>query len=329
MKLRTYDIRTGLLVVVLSAPPLSQRASGEVVHVPSIDERTAPGRMEVLVHGPWGSGPGQFGKVDEASRPGPMDFGVRDDTLYVLDAVNGRVQLFDLRGDFQREISIGTNTANFMCVDDAGNVTVLDAFVRREFKTFSPFGELLARAKVPESIELCSAIWADGDHVWIEERHDRVYEVSVTRDRRGIPAKVVGALTGRPLRPSRSAVHARRSGASDVIVQGGTPMTLRFDRPVASIAALESDDSGQIYLAATCRSAPDGDPWKTEIVLVALEADGSIAGTVRMPNAYVTDHYRKLCVSRAGEIIQMQTAEDGVLFVRWTLAAQVQGGTSR
>ena len=106
-------------------------------------------------------------------------------------------------------------------------------------------------------------------------------------------------------------------------------MTLRFDRPVVSIAALESDDSGQIYLAATCRSAPDDNSWKTEIVLVALEADGSIAGTVRMPNAYVTDHYRKLCVSRSGEIIQMQTAEDGVRFVRWALAAEAQGGTSR
>jgi hypothetical protein len=60
-----------------------------------------------------------------------------------------------------------------------------------------------------------------------------------------------------------------------------------------------------------------------------LEPDGSIAGTVRMPNAYVTDHYRKLCVSPSGEITQMQTGADGVRFVRWSLTAQAKGGPSR
>jgi hypothetical protein len=322
-------IRTALLVAVLATTSGPVRAAGETLHVPPTAECAAEERPEVLVYGAWGSRAGQFGKVDEAARPGPMDFVVRAGTLYVLDAVNGRVQLFDLRGGFQGEIAVGTQTASFLCVDDGGEVTVLDAFVRREFKTFSPRGELLAQAGIPESIGLCSAIWAEGERLWIEERHDRVHEIRATRDAHRTSTAVVGALTGRPVGPAGSPVQARKAGRHDVIVQARTPTTLRFDRPVAAIVALESDDRGRIYLGAACLCGESGDEWTTDIVLVAVDPAGRIAGTVRMPNAYITDHYRKLCVSRAGEVIQMQTVADGVRFVRWTLRAPAEGGWSR
>ena len=330
MKPRRYRIQTYLMALILSvASPLTFQALGQILRIPAIDEQVIPAQAEVLVQGRWGSGPGEFGKVDEASRPGPMDFAVTDDTLYVLDPVNARVQLFDLHGSFRGEIPIGTRTADLMCVDDRGNVTVLDAFVRRELKTFSPSGELLAHAELPASIGLCSAIFVAGDRVWVEERHSRVYELSAARGQFGAPAAVVSTLPGRPLRSNRGTVHARKVGTRDVIVQGEKSTTLRFDRPVASIVALESDDSGRVYLAAACRPTPDGDPWKTDIVLVALEPGEQIAGLIRMPNAYITDHYRKLFVSRSGDIIQMQTTEDGVRFVRWSLATPAKGGTSR
>jgi len=324
-----YRIATCLFTLVLSvASQLAPQALGQILRIPPIDEQVTPAQPDVLVRGRWGPGPGEFGKVDEASRPGPMDFAVADDTLYVLDPVNARVQLFDLHGSFRSELPIGTRTADFLCVDDRGNVTVLDAFVRRELKTFSPSGELLAHAELPASIGLCSAIFVAGDRVYVEERHSRVYELSMARGQLGAPAAVVGTLPGRPLRSDRRTVHARRVGARDVIVKGETSTTLRFEQPVASIVALESDDSGRVYLAAACRPTPDGDPWKTEIVLVALEPGERIAGLIRMPNAYITDHYRKLFVSHTGDIIQMQTTENGVRFVRWPLTT-AKGGRSR
>ncbi len=330
MQLPAYPVRTCLFALVLSMTlPSAARALGDVLQVSPTDACAAPGQMTVLLQGSWGSGPGEFGKVDEASRPGPMDFAVREDSLYVLDPVNARVQLFDLDGDFLREIPIGTRTADFVCVDSAGNVTVLDAFVKREIKTFSPHGELLSQARLPASIGLCSAIFTEGGRMWVEERHNRVYELGVAGDQPGAPAALVGTLPGRRLKGSPGTVHARKAGTRDVVVRGATPTRLRFARPIASIVALESDDAGRVYVAAACRSAPDGDPWKTDIVLAALDPDGRIAGAIRMPNAYVTDHYRKLLVSRAGEIIQMQTADDGVRFVRWTLTTRAAGGTSR
>jgi hypothetical protein len=330
MRPRRCRIATCLFTLVFPvASPVAPQALGQILRIPPIDEQVTPAQAEVLVQGRWGPGPGEFGKVDEASRPGPMDFAVTDDTLYVLDPVNARVQLFDLPGSFRGEIPIGTRTADFMCVDDCGNVTVLDAFVRRELKTFSASGELLTHSELPASIGLCSAIFVAGDRVYVEERHSQVYELSAARGQFGVPAAVVGTLPGRPLRSNRGTVDARKVGTRDVILQRETSTTLRFDRPVASIVALESDDSGRVYLAAACQPTPDGDPWKTDIVLVALEPGERIAGLIRMPNAYITDHYRKLFVSRAGDIIQMQTTEEGVRFVRWSLATPAKGGTSR
>lgn len=325
-----------LLAAVLSiVPPFADRAPGEVLRVPQTTERAGVSPAEEIVRGPWGSDPGQFGKTDEASRPGPMDFAVRSDTLYVLDPVNARVQLFDLDGSFRREVPIGTRTADFMCVDAEGNVTVLDAFVRREFKTFSVSGKLLAHARLPASIGLASAIFSDAGRVWVEERHNRVYEVSVARDRLGAPATVVGTRMGRPMGRNDGAVRAEKDGMHNVVVRtaagkmAGEAVTLQFPREVSSIVALESDDSGRVYLAAACPRASGGNQWRSDIVLVVLAPGGGIAGSLCMPDAYVTDHYRKLCVTRSGSVIQMQTGEDGVRFVRWVVEAQAEGRRSR
>lgn len=314
----------GLLIAALAA----HSSYGEILPVPEPADDGDATSQAVLLCGSWGSAPGQFGKVDDASRPGPMDFAVTEDALYVLDPVNPRVQLFDLDGRFQCEIPIGTRTADFMCVDPAGNVTVLDAFVRREFKTFYESGELIAHARMPGSIRLPSAVFADGERIWIEERHNRVYELRVDRDDPGALARIAGVLPGRRLGCDHSLVRIRKTGTHEVVMrladpeQSGKDVTLRLPRPVASIVGLEADDSGRLYLAAACLSAPATDQWSTDLLLVVITPDGRIADTLRMPNAYVTDHYRKLCVSSTGEVIQMQTTEDQVRFVRWTLPAR-------
>ena len=336
MSFAEHRVRTHfLLIAPAMLLPAVPRAYGEIRQVPQATEQVGMSRMEVIVRGPWGSAPGHFGKVDEASRPGPMDFAITQDALYVLDPVNTRVQVFDLDGDFRREIAIGTRTADFMCVDAGGNVAVLDAFARREFKMFSVSGELLVHAGVPASIGLPSAILADGDRIWIEERHNRVHEVSLEPGKRRAPAQIVTSLTGRPLGRSHGTLHARKEGADKVIIRTGTPqetgksVTLRFPRRVTSIVTLESDDSGQIYVAAACPRDPGADQWKADIMLVVIGPDGRIAGAMCMPDAYVTDHYRKLGVSRSGDIIQMQTTEDQVRFVRCVLRPHTSERRSR
>jgi len=335
MKLRRQSVPIGLAVAALQMAPLVvHRACAETLPVPQVTAQDEQQEPVEIVTGPWGSKPGQFGKVDDASRPGPMDFALHGDTLYVLDPVNARVQLFGLDGGFRQEIPIGTRTADFMCVDEDGNVTVLDAFVRREVKTFSDSGGLVSQAGLPASLGLPSAVFADNGRLLIEERHNRVFELDVPQDERGQPARVAGSRNGRPAATGGHTLHAAKSGTHDVVIRADgrqtrhDPITLRFVRPVASIVALESDDRGWTYVATACQR-DGGDKWKTDLILVGIDAEGGITPPIGLPNAYVTDHYRKLLVTGSGDVMQMQTTEDGVRFVRWTLPATQNGGESR
>lgn len=308
----------GLLVGAASSADSLRPADPPPVAAPSA----------VLVEAAWGSGPGELGKSDEASRPGPMDFALAGDALYVLDPVNARVQVFGLDGRFRGSIDIDTRSADFLCVDAGGTVTVLDAFVRRELKQFAADGALLAQVRLPEAVSLCSAIFTDGEHIWIEERHDRVYELGIDRERLGRSAAIVTALPGRP----GGLVHAHKRGGARIVLsygEGRSTLDLQMPRAVRSIAALETDAAGRVYVAANCLPDAGRDAWKVDIVVVALDPDEGVVGTARLPSQYVTDHYRKLCVTPAGEIIQMQTSEEGVRFVRWTLQPASGGEVRR
>jgi len=299
-------------------------AAGEDVRVLRVPAAGESVPAEVLLSRPWGAGLGEFGRVEEASRPGPMDFAIGGDALYVLDPVNARVQLFGLDGRFRRTVPIGTRTADFLCVDEAGHVTVLDAFVRREFMTFAESGELLTQAKLPEAVTLCSGSFTADGRLWVEERHTRAYELEVDRSRTGAAARIVGTLAGRPRDQGQAAFQVARVGTDTVRVQtgetreSGEVVIVHFPRPVAAVQALEADASGRLYVAVTCPLDATKNAWKSDLVLAAIEPAGGVVGTLRMPNAYVTDHYRKLCVTSAGDVIQMQTSEEGVRFVRWT-----------
>ena len=55
-------------------------------------------------------------------------------------------------------------------------------------------------------------------------------------------------------------------------------------------------------------------------------SDGEIVKTVRMPNSYITDHYRKVFVTAAGDIYQMQTDSAGVRFISWASGNAAERG---
>ncbi|MBU0639153.1 MAG: hypothetical protein KKB50_09840 [Planctomycetes bacterium] len=304
-------------------------ADADVLLVPETAEQRESTLSAVLVRGLWGAELGAFGKVDEASRPGPMDFAYCDRTLYVLDPVNARVQLFNLQENRRSQIDIGTRTADFLCVDQAGDVTVLDAFVQRQIKAFSKSGELLVQARIPASIGLPSAIFTDGQRLWLEERHNRVYELGLSAARPAAVARVAQSLRGRPLGLGRGTVHVRKDGTDQVALRTAaadaeaTPVVVRFPRPVAAIVGLESDASGTVYVVAACVLDAAREQWQTNLVVAAVSPHGRLAGTWCLPDQYVTDHYRKVCVTRGGYIIQMQTDEQEVRFVRWTLPTHV------
>lgn len=328
MRLQARRSRAWVPVVAgLLAGQFASHTAAEVRHISTKLDSAAT--AELILVGSWGSGHGQFGREEEAARTGPTDFTATVDMLYVLDPINARVQMFGLDGTYRAEIPIGTRTADFLCVDDAGAITVLDAFKQRELRTFAPSGALRLRVDVPDSIGPCSAIWSDNARFWLEERHRRVHELALETDARGTRANAVAILPGRPIGRERATVQARRAGMRNVVINGVNRRTLRYDRSVSSIVALESDAHDRMYLAVACPCDERGNPWHTELVLTVFEANGRTAGSIHMPNQYVTDHYRKICVTPSGEVIQMQTTEEGVRFVRWSWDPNATQGAQR
>ena len=62
---------------------------------------------KVIIDARWGSGPGEFGKIDNLEGPsvGPAAFTVSSDgCIYVLDNINERIQKFDSKGNFVMEL---------------------------------------------------------------------------------------------------------------------------------------------------------------------------------------------------------------------------------
>ena len=317
-------------VLLASAAVAAQGASAGPAHVPDI--RTAEAAGQVWVAGAWGTTPGDFGMVDDASRPGPMDFALHGDLLYVLDPVNSRVQVFDARGELDQVIPIGTRTADFICVDSDGSVVVLDAFVQRELRVFTPAGELATKARLPKSLRLPSAIFADHGQYLVEERHSRVLALNLDRGQQDQTARPVTALRGRPRAADSGTTHACKLGPLDVVLEHANvddareEQTVRFPYPIRSIVALESDQVGNTYVAAACLRDPPADGQRADIVIAALTPAGQLLGALTIPDQYVTDHYRKLLVTPTGDVLQMQTTEAGVRFIRWRMPALAAEG---
>lgn len=337
MNTHPFRVVTCLMVGALWTPlPFARSASGQVVEIPDTTETRLSPAMEgqTLLRAPWGSAPGEFGKTDEASRPGPMDFAVIGDDLYVLDTVNARVQVFGLEGRFKTAMPIGTKTADFLCVEPDGNVAVLDAFRQRQLKMFSPSGEFRSSMKLPEAIGLPSAVFTDGRRTWVEERHNRVFELSAVDDQQETAARVVGVLPGRPVLARRGTLHAIRKEERDVLVRVAAAnkseetVTVRFPHRLVSIVTLEANGSDKLCVAAVCESQTAEGQSQRRIVAASITMPAGITGVTSMPDAYITDHYRKLWLLESGDLVQMQTTKEGVRFVRWTLQPVRKGEVS-
>ena len=319
-----------LLLLATYATASVQGAAPRTIVLPEVGDPNSAG--QVLVAGDWGDAPGEFGTTDDTSRPGPMDFALHEKALYVLDSVNGRTQVFNLDGSLREVLPIGTRTADFMCVDTDGSVAVLDAFVKRELKVFAPKGELNTTARLPDTLRLPSAVFARQGEYRVEDRHDRVYVLRTNPGRTNQPARVKRLERGRPNAANGDTMHARKTGVSTVVLESAaenedpTATEVIYPTRIRSIVALEADRRGNTYLAAVCQNPDAPDEARGVIYVCSIDTAGELAGVLTLPDQYVTDHFRKLLVTPAGEIIQMQTTEAGVQFIRWRMQAPLTEG---
>jgi hypothetical protein len=298
---------------------------------------------QVVVRGGWGAGTGEFGKRDEASRPGPMSLAVDDaGTIYVLDQVNRRIVAYRADGQLDRVVQIESETTEEVAVGPGQRLWVLayEPGVQPGFRITRYDGEVAAQ-QVPlrRSIQLVTGIFVTGTaahpSVWVEQRHD--IQTRVVGHGRALKASMqTKNVLGRPDRARpESRLTARKVGPYRALVIRVLPgrsthreLTITTPLPIIAIQELESDRAGNIFLGLLLgenKGPPEHELVNVRKVMLVHRGPGRSPLTVQLEHERATDLFRQVAVGPDGSIYQLHTTEQGVSVRRWTLP-EPQGG---
>ena len=299
------------------------------------DLSLAQGR--VVLRGSWGSGPGEFGRRDEGSRPGPMALAVADDgTLHVLDQVNRRVQRRSADGRLLAAVPISSETTEDLALAGKDIWTLVlepGANLGYRVERYAPDSPAL-RVPLDRGVQLATGLFATGPvvapHLWVEQRHDTMVQVVAAgralpmsqqnrrvlgQPHRGIPGAHLTALR----MSSQRAVVLRVDPAlgASKLLQVNTPL------PLVAIQELLSHSSGRVYLGLFMarEAGPPNHDWSEVRKVVLVWRPGQQRHqVVELAADQATDVFRPVAVGPGGDLYQLQTTEHQVLVRRWEVA---------
>jgi hypothetical protein len=294
----------------------------------------------VLVRGAWGAGTGQFGKVDEASRPGPMSLALGPEgQLVVLDQVNRRISRFDRDGRPLGQIAIDSDTAEDLVVSGA-DVWVLyyepgtgHGYRLRRHRD----DRILLDARLDRRLDLVTGLFASGHptapELWVEQRHQHQLQVVA----RGVP---LPASTRRPVvdgrpDPARPGTRllASRAGANLAVVDRVFPgryttrlLEIETPLPLVVVDDLLVDGAGGFYVSLMMAEETGADhAWVNARRVVVARRPGRAPVSIAVATERATDALRTLAVDRDGRLHALEPSEDGVVIRRWSLEATTGG----
>jgi hypothetical protein len=291
---------------------------------------------QVVVKGSWGHGSGQFGKRDEASRPGPMSLAVGvEGELYVLDQVNRRVQRYSRSGALLGSVALESETAEDLVVTGA-DLWVLfyepGTVPGHRLRRYSPTAATPTLELRVDGLEGVTGLFAGGKSwapdLWIEVAHENQVQV-IAGGKPVLPARRAVAL-GR-LDPSQPGTRllASRGGPALAVVDRVYPgrftarlLEVETSQPVEVVDDLGVDAAGGLYLSMRI-----GDDSGLRHVLLARRGSSSI--DIELASTHATDLNRSIAVGRDGAVHQLETTEEGVTVRRWTPAGEGRRGAPK
>jgi len=300
---------------------------------------TAQGKMEqyeseVILSLPWGSGPNEIGYAkdgpedQEGLRYGPTAIDVdQDGNLYILDAVNQRVKVFDQNGELLRSFPVGRWPGS-LCVGEDKAVWILHGHTIRKYALN---GDLLESIKItpPDDIPLLNKMRIGGSgKIYVDE-----FEVQ--------PGKVVGkGGKGENIRKSTLRRIGLRQGITESRHHYRIEETDNFSTFVAT------DESGRVLSKISIEKhlPSDGIVFKSEdrygnTYLAVYRDNGmpQISYTVEvwkydrsnnllakigpLFRAFYTDFSRVgewLVIDEDGNLYELGTESKGVKIVKWS-----------
>ena len=287
----------------------------------------------IVVRGAWGGGAGQFGKDDEATRPGPMSLAVdAAGTIHLLDQVNARVQRFTRHGLALPALAGISETTEDIALSGGAVWTLVFEPGPTPGYSVKRLGARGPVQTVPlgRDKELATGLFitgpANAPDIWVEQRQDTQLRV-VAEGRALTPALQVHHELGRPNRgAANQRVAARVTGSHKALVMtvdpeaGANPLfEVTTPIPLVAIQELDTDAAGTIYMGlflATEGPAPDFKWGNIRKVVVAFKP-GVGHKVVEMAALFATTVFRPVAVGQDGALYQLHTSEEGVFVRRW------------
>ncbi len=286
---------------------------------------------QIWLRGSGGAGPGQFGLQGNPARDdedalGPPSFAVGPQgSLWVLDALNSRVQRFDAHGHPVTSFSVGRRGEEPTVEADIAVTEEGHAFLFMQndvgmLAERDASGRLLVGGALPPSFKGVDLIFAVRQHPVFLMQNGQAVRAELGWG--GVRAE--GPLPGMPA--GNLYVHADRADRWRAVVKLSTAdgrvkrsVQLHSYVPIAGVRLVGVDRRGEIVLAIDRAETGDEGTPRAEVLLLAVDQHGHLAGTARVPPGGRRFEFREFALAPDGAVVQMQSDAGEVRFVRWVL----------
>lgn len=271
-----------------------------------------------IINTTWGASSYQIGLikgVQERLPVGPASLALDEDgAIYILDAVNRRVQKYGNNGIWVFNISTETATID-ICVGLDKNIYVL---YPRCLKKYTPGGNLLAKYQIPSDIKLVIGINRNNKGMMsITTGEQKSY--TVDPDLRSFnQSGQLMSKTGIFSKFTDGLYITRKVGNYRGIIKNVTTnaeIQVLTSDPLASVVFIDTDGFGHIFVSVeTFLSGPS---INVNREIRKYGTDGELLTTIRLGMNYYTFPRRDVVVDEDGTIYQLQPLKEGVKVLKW------------
>ncbi len=290
------------------------------------------GAPRVVLRGPWGSGPGQFGRrvASEGVPEAPTSLSVdASGDVAVLDQVNRRVQRFR-DGRFVGSLPLPGEAAQDLATSVDGRVAVLDRLGDPSLTLFDAAGRPartvpLVGGPIAEGGAV-TGLFAAADGLYVEREHRELVRLT---DARGEPDPSRSTLWGRPGRDGATLLRAAIADRSRAMVTVSAASratgamdwsrTVTLDGMVLHLVLLDGDRRGRAYLGAVVGRELSGAITDPHALVVRFDRAGVPDGTLRLPAPPEADElFRPMAIDDEGHVFALSPGPDGLSLVEYS-----------
>jgi hypothetical protein len=333
----------------VAGAPAAPRDTAVVATAPDTPALDLPGSAvapspvaaeQVWVRAAPGAAPGQLGLQgnpahDDEDALGPASFAVGPmGSLWVLDALNSRVQRFDARGHPVASFALGRHgdepsvEADIAVADD-GHVFLFTDGDPPTLEEHDASGRLLVSSALPPSMRGVDLLFVGRQRPVFLMQNGQAVRADVgwggVRADALLPGLPAGDLFVRAERVDRWRASVKLSTADGRVRRS---IQLHSRVPLAGVRLVGVDRRGEIVVALDRVEGADESTPRAEVLLLALDPHGHLSGSATVPPGGRRYEFREFALMPDGAVVQMQSDAAEVRFVRWPLRAPPRESTA-